>query len=90
MQEIERRAGDLRFVEVQLLAMNEMPLGRRYYWPIYEAASRAGLPVAFHPVLAGGGHPSSGIGWPTYYMQDHYSFVGLMQNAISTHTLPRR
>ena len=29
VQEIERRAADQRFVEVQLLSMNEMPLGRR-------------------------------------------------------------
>src|SRR6185312_7790595 len=33
VKEIERRAGDRRFVAVQLLSMNEMPLGRRFYWP---------------------------------------------------------
>ena len=37
-QVIERKAADKRFVSVQLLCMNEMLLGRRYYWPIYEAA----------------------------------------------------
>jgi predicted TIM-barrel fold metal-dependent hydrolase len=84
VREIEKRAGDNRFRQIIMSPKPVEPLGSRRYWPIYEAASRAGLPVAFHPVLAGGGHPSSGIGWPTYYMQDHYSFVGLMQNAISS------
>src|ERR1700710_2925144 len=37
-QKIERGANDKRFVQVQLLAAGEMLLGRRYYWPIYEAA----------------------------------------------------
>ena len=39
--EIERRAGDRRFVQVLLLAMGEMLLGRRLYWPIYAAARAA-------------------------------------------------
>ena len=45
VQEIERRATDHRFVEIQLLSMNEMPLGRRHYWPIYESAQRHDLPI---------------------------------------------
>lgn len=47
--EIERRAGDNRFVQVLVLAQGEMPLGRRYYWPVWEAAAKAGLPVGIHP-----------------------------------------
>ena len=34
VEEIERWAGDKRFVQVLLLVMNDMPLGRRAYWPI--------------------------------------------------------
>ena len=37
-EEIERCAGDHRFVQVLLPAACEMMLGRSYYWPIYEAA----------------------------------------------------
>ena len=39
--EIERRAGDERFVAVLLPASAAEPLGSRKYWPIYEAADRA-------------------------------------------------
>ncbi len=46
--EIERRAGDPRFVQVLLLTSGDLPLGRRLLWPIYEAAERHGMPVAIH------------------------------------------
>ena len=36
--EIERCAPDNRFVQVLVLAMGEAPLGRREYWPVFEAA----------------------------------------------------
>ena len=47
--EIERRAGDRRFVQVLVLAQGEMPLGRRHYWPVWEACAKAGLPIGIHP-----------------------------------------
>src|SRR5262245_10333614 len=37
VEEIERLAGDHRFVQVLVLAMGEAPLGKSRYWPIYEA-----------------------------------------------------
>src|SRR5262245_24526459 len=45
VEEIERCAPDRRFVQVLMLVMGEMPLGRRSYWPIYAAAERHGLPI---------------------------------------------
>src|SRR6476469_2895774 len=39
-EEIERRAGDRRFVQVLMPVACEMMLGRSYYWPIWEAAAR--------------------------------------------------
>jgi hypothetical protein len=35
-------------VQVLVPVNGEMPLGKRYYWPIYAAAERHGLPVAVH------------------------------------------
>lgn len=78
--EIDYWAADKRFSHIMLSPKPIEPLGRRRYWPIYEAACRAGLPVVFHPVIPGGGHPSSGIGWPTFYIQDHYTSGPLYQN----------
>jgi predicted TIM-barrel fold metal-dependent hydrolase len=68
--EIERRADDTRFVQVLMLAMTELPLGRRQYWPIYAAAERHGLPIGIH---AGSSfrHPPSAIGWSSYYIEDY-------------------
>ena len=47
-EEVERLAGDRRFVQVLVLAAGEMPLGRRFYWPLWAAAERAGLPIGIH------------------------------------------
>ena len=47
--EIERLAGDERFVQVLLPGTIEQGLGNRRYWPILRAATDAGLPVALYP-----------------------------------------
>jgi hypothetical protein len=68
--EIERLAGDQRFVQVLVLAMGEHPLGKSIYWPIYEAAERHRFTLGIH---AGSSyhHPVTGSGWPTYYLEDY-------------------
>jgi len=68
--EIERCAPDQRFVQVLVLAMGEAPLGRREYWPVYEAAERHGLPIGIH---AGSGyrHAVTSLGWPSWYVEDY-------------------
>ncbi|MEA2789656.1 MAG: uncharacterized protein QOG73_2062 [Acetobacteraceae bacterium] len=69
-QEIERCATDKRFVQVQLLAAGEMLLGRRYYWPIYEAALKHDLPIGIHAGSAFRHAPTSN-GWPSHFVQDY-------------------
>jgi hypothetical protein len=71
--EIERRAGDPRFVQVLVLAMGENLLGKRAFWPIYEAAQRHDLPIGIH---AGSSyrHAPTSLGWPSYYLEDYVSY----------------
>ncbi|MSO75366.1 MAG: amidohydrolase [Alphaproteobacteria bacterium] len=69
-QEIERKAEDRRFVQVLMLAMAEMPLGRRANWPIYRAAQRHDLPIGIHAGSAYR-HPPTSIGWPSYLLEDY-------------------
>jgi len=68
--EIERHAGDKRFVQILALAMGEMPLGRRTYWPIYEAAAKHGFALAIH---AGSTyrHALTQSGFPSFLAEDH-------------------
>jgi predicted TIM-barrel fold metal-dependent hydrolase len=68
-REIELLAEDRRFVQVLLLAMAEMPLGRRANWPIYRAAERHDLPIGIHAGSAYRHAPTS-TGWPSYYLED--------------------
>ena len=70
VEEIERCAADPRFVQMLVLAMGEMPLGRRQFWPIYAAAERHGLPIGIHAGSAYR-HPVTALGWPTYYVEDY-------------------
>ena len=74
--EIERWAGDPRFVQVLLPARTSELLGRRKYWPMYEAAVRHNLPIGFH-FGGSGGWPITGAGWPSFYIEDH---VGMPQS----------
>jgi predicted TIM-barrel fold metal-dependent hydrolase len=68
--EIERKASDRRFVQVLMLAMGEMLLGRRIYWPIYAAAEKHGLPIGVH---AGSTyqHAPTAAGWPAHRVEDY-------------------
>src|SRR5215470_1843997 len=68
--EIERKASDRRFVQVLLLAMGEMLLGRRLYWPIYAAAERHELAIGVH---AGSTyhHAPTAAGFPAHRVEDY-------------------
>jgi predicted TIM-barrel fold metal-dependent hydrolase len=81
--EIERRAGNRDFVQAALPPRTDEPLGRRRYWPIYRAAAEAGLPIGLH-VSGTNGHPSTGAGWPSYYIEEHHSNVQMMQGVVTS------
>lgn len=70
VEEIERRAGDPRFVQVMVLAMGNMPLGKRLLWPIWAAAERHGLPLAIHAGTTAR-HATTSNGWPSYHLEDY-------------------
>lgn len=80
-EEIERLAGDKRFVQVQMPVAGDMPFGRRNYWPIYKAAARFGLPVAIHPG-GGGRYPQSYIGNHSLYIEDYALQSSTMANQM--------
>jgi uncharacterized protein len=69
-EEIERLAGDRRFVQVLMFLMGDQPLGRRHHWPIYRAAEKYDLPIGIH---AGSAFRQalSPIGWSSYYLEDY-------------------
>ena len=71
-EEIDRLAGHPDIVSVQVCPM-DIPLGQRYMWPIYEAASRHNLPVAIHggSETAGVNPPMLAVGMPSYFIELH-------------------
>lgn len=70
VEEIERWAGDRRFVQVLVWVMGETTLGKRHLWPIYAAAEKHGFAVAVH---AGSSyfHAVTGSGWPSLWIEDY-------------------
>jgi hypothetical protein len=82
--EIERRAGDSRFVQIVMSTRPNETIGARKYWPIYAAAAAAGLPLCLHPAGFSSGKPSSGTGWPSFYFQEHYAFVPGSQALVTS------
>jgi predicted TIM-barrel fold metal-dependent hydrolase len=83
VDEIERCAADPRFVQVLLPVSDELPPGRRAHWPIYAAAARHRLPVAFH-----GGttykHAPSAVGWPSYVTEEYVGRAPAFQGALTS------
>ena len=79
--EIERCAANRRFVQILVPVSNDMPLGRRRYWPVWRAAARYGLPVAIH---AGSTyrHAPTSTGWPTYFLEDYVAEAQAFESAL--------
>jgi len=69
VQEIRRRAGDRHFAQVLTLSRTAEALGRKRYWPIFEAAVEAGLPVGIHAFGYSGWAMTNG-GWPSFYIEE--------------------
>jgi len=86
VREIERRATDKTFVQVLLLSRSAEPLGQRRYWPIYEAAERAGVPVAVH-AFGYGGYPVTGGGWPSFYVEEMVGHAQCSQSVLTSMVL---
>jgi predicted TIM-barrel fold metal-dependent hydrolase len=69
-REVERCGRDKRFVQVFMPGRTHEPLGRRKYWPIYEAASKYGLPIMSH-AFGAYGYPITGAGQASFYVEEH-------------------
>ena len=81
--EIERCAKDKRFVQVLMLVMGDMPLGKRAYWPIYAAAERLGLPIGIHAGSAYHNPPTS-VGWGSYHIEDYVAQATAFQTQLTS------
>lgn len=69
--EIDRWAGRADFVQVCMACRVTEGLGRKRYWPIYEAAVRHGLPLGLH--TNGESGTPGGMGWPSFYEEHHHT-----------------
>ena len=79
-----RRVGDRPdFAQILLSPRSDDPPGRRRYWPIYEAAVKHNLPIAFH-VGGVNGRPATGTGHPSFYAEEHQSHVQYMQAVVAS------
>jgi predicted TIM-barrel fold metal-dependent hydrolase len=82
-EEIRRRAGDRNFAHVLLLSRTSELLGKKRYWPIYQAAVDAGLPVGIH-VFGYSGWAMTSTGWPSFYIEEMTEHSGSCQALITS------
>jgi predicted TIM-barrel fold metal-dependent hydrolase len=70
VDEIERRAGDGRFVQVAVTTQALHPYGQRQFFPIWRAASEAGLPIHLHADTATGiEYWPTPVGYPSFFAE---------------------
>jgi uncharacterized protein len=83
VDEVERMAPDKRFVQIQLVTMQETPLGRRHWWPLFAAAVKHELPIGIHP---GSTYRQSmtSLGWPSYYVEDYVAYAQAFQSQLGS------
>jgi uncharacterized protein len=90
--EIERLAGDPRFVAVYLPVRSQIPYGNRIWWPLWEAIERRELVAELH---FGGsvGIPPTASGWPTSWLEEYAdmasAFASQLTSLIAEGTLDR-
>jgi predicted TIM-barrel fold metal-dependent hydrolase len=87
VREIDRVGDHPAFVQVLLAVRTAEPLGRRKYWPMYEAAERHGLPIGIHFGGGSRGVPISATGWPSYYIEDHTGMAQAFQAQVSSYVI---
>ena len=77
-REIDRVGAHERVVQVMLPTIAHDVLGREFYHPVYEAAVRNGLVVAFHQ----GNTSGTAVGQPPYYIEWHTAMVQSWQSQL--------
>ncbi|MEO3388452.1 amidohydrolase family protein [Mesorhizobium sp. CAU 1741] len=81
--EIQRYAGDERFVQVLAMAMGETPLGRRHHWPIYKAAVDNGFAIAIHNGSSYR-HAPTQSGFPSFLVEDQIAQAQGFANQVGS------
>jgi hypothetical protein len=82
-REIHRLGDDPRFVQALMLVRTAEPLGRRRYWPIFEAAVEHDLPLGVH--FGGWSRgPITGTGFPSYYIEDTVGMATAFQEQLTS------
>jgi predicted TIM-barrel fold metal-dependent hydrolase len=66
-----------------MMSRTAEPAGNPRYWPIYEAAAEAGLPVAFH-AFGYSGWAMTNTGWPSFYIEEVSEHATSCQNQVTS------
>jgi uncharacterized protein len=77
-REIDRVGHDPRIVQVSLPASTRDVFARPFYYPVFEAAVRNDLTVAFHHTNA----TETAVGLPTYYIEWHTAVSQAWQSQL--------
>ncbi|ACI59704.1 amidohydrolase 2 (plasmid) [Rhizobium leguminosarum bv. trifolii WSM2304] len=75
-KEVHKWGKDPRMVQVFIPSISGISMGKRHFYPIYEAANEYGLVIANHPGSEGAGANDNmfAVGAPSYYFEYHALF----------------
>ena len=82
-----RRVGGTRQIAAVSIAPINMLMGNRYWWPVYEAAQEAGLPLVVHPSGADSiyqGTPISAGGIPDSYIERYVTLCQVAESNVTS------
>ncbi|MCY0894839.1 MAG: amidohydrolase family protein [Alicyclobacillaceae bacterium] len=81
--EIERVGQKSGIVGINLQNVN-IPLGNRFFWPVYQIAEEYGLPIVLHPDAEGSGEyaPTQSVGPASTYTEWHTTLSLVAQRQI--------
>lgn len=77
VREIERWAGDKRFIQIMMNPYTDTPAGQARFHPIYEAACKYDLPICMHVNRSPGMRLLTPVGYSSYFFE-HHSLYSLM------------
>ena len=83
VREIEQWAGDEHFLQIMLNPYNDAPLGQARYHPIYETATRIGMPIVLHVNRSPGMRLLTPVGFSSYFFE-HHALYSMMYAAHLT------
>lgn len=81
--EIERRADDRNFAQILLMSRSTASYASQRFWPIFDAANNAGIPISIHAGFGSSHIPITSSGMPSFYIEEMVNYSAAYQGFLT-------